>query len=325
MKTMRTSCLSALLVLVGLVPNCWGFPGPPMTLDERWTDSSLVIYADVISASEAEFAQGQNAVLSAIKTLKSQPKGLPKEIRVFTLGGGCPYPFTFLKGQRIIAFLSYDADQKMYTPVGYPEGCFVVDEQSYKQYAGALKKLPAILGNADAKARDRLLLDWYVACATVAETRGDGTDGISTLRHRARHLGDPLTSAHKAQLAAALLSEKPPGKDAAAIASVLISYPSSKLDRYLLESLRRSHELGWRNLTRHAVDHLPKRLGIELNQATQQRLDEYWELLSLVYYKINRQAEPKRFERDKERMAILWGSLSLEIYNQCKTAIKSKK
>jgi hypothetical protein len=296
-----------------------------MTLVERWTGSSLVVYADVISASEAEFAQGQNAVLSAIKTLKGQPKGLPKEIRVFTLGGGCPYPFTFLKGQRIMAFLAYDADEKMYTPVGYPEGCFLVDEPSYQQYAGVLKKLPAILGNADAKARNRLLLDWYVTCATIAETRVDGTWGITTMRHRARHLGDPLTSAHKAQLAAALLLEKPPGKDAVSVASVLVSYPSPELDRYLLESLRRSHELGWRDLTNHAVGYLPDRLGIKLRKPTQQRLDDYADLRRVVYFEIDQEAQRERFERDKHRLAVLWGSLSLDIYNQCKTAIEAKK
>ena len=321
MKTLRILCLTGLLFWIGLVPNCWGFPGPAPTLAQHWTGSSLVVYADVTSATEAEFAQGQSAVLSAIKTFKSPPKGTPKEIPVFTIGGPRTHPFTFVKGQRIVAFLSYNSDERMYTP----ERCFEVDERSYKQYAAALEKLPFILSNANAKTRNRLLLDWYVACAKNAETRYDGTMGISRLRFRAKRLGDPLTSAHKAQLTAALLSEKPPGKDAVALARVLVSYPSPELDRYLLESLRRSHELGWCDLTRHAVEKLPKRLGIELKESTQQRLDEWVKLLGLVYYKIVRSAEPERFERNKERMDILWGSLSLEIYHQCKAAIESKK
>jgi len=319
MKTIRTPCLAALNVCLLLATNCWGFPGPPQSLVDSWTESSAVVYADVSFVKDVE--RGQRAILSIVGTLKSRPREQPMETRVFTSIGGCPYPFTFRKGQRIIAFLTFDPAKKMYSP----GRCIEADGKKYRRYSTALKKLPGILGTKDPKTRSRLLLDWYVACAENAATRGDGATGISYARHRAKRVGDPLTGAHKARLATAILAENPPGENAAAVAQILVSYPSTDLNRYLLKSLHRSHEVGWSDLTRHAVEKLPKRLGIKLARSTQTRLDEYWDLLRLVHYRIDREAEPERFERDQKRLDVLWGSLSYEIYSQCKGAIDRKK
>jgi hypothetical protein len=190
-----------------------------------------------------------------------------------------------------------------------------------------LKKLPAILKDSNDGSRNRRLLDWYVECATQPATRRDGVVGIYSLRGRKRAgtPNDPLTSVQKAKLAAAVLAERPPVKDTSGIVHWLDAYPCPALDRYLLESLRRSHEIGWRDLTRTAVEELPGRLGIELRKSTQKRLDEWGDLLSLVFNDIDRKTEPERYERDKERFHILWGSLSLEIYNQCKDAIENRR
>ena len=323
MKTMLVS--PVVVLLVGLWgAACWAFPGPPLTLVSRWEESHLVVLADVVSTDDRQF--GQRAVLLVREALKGGKGKRTKTIDVFTICGGCPYPFTFRKGQRVLAFLEFHEERKMYHPYGYPEGCIEVDAETYPVYAGALKKLPAILEDADESARDRRLLDWYVDCATRPATRKDGVVGINRLRGKKRPgmTGDPLTSAQKARLAAAILGERPPGHDTRGVVRVLGGYESRALDRYLLESLRRSHEAGWSDLTRTAVEELPVRLGIELQESTRQRLDEWGDLLSLVYYNIDRVQEPKRFEQEKKRYHILWGSLSLEIYYQCKDAIDGR-
>jgi hypothetical protein len=291
-----------------------------MTLDQRWTRADLVVHADVVSAESA--AYGQRAELSVIELLKSESNIVRKHIRVFTTVGGCPYPFNFRKGQRIIAFLAFDPRRDMYTPVGAFVGCISVNDQSYRRYSALLKKLPVILDNANSELRQRLLLDWYVDCAVQSDSRIDGARGISRIQRDAKCL---MTSAQQKRLADALVSEKPLGKGSGAIVSLLDSYTSSTLDQHLLESLRRSHELGWKDLTRPAVERLPKRLGIEFDQETQLRHDEWGDLLMLVHYRIDRFAEPERYDREKERLAILWGSLTYAIYEQCRTAMDSQK
>jgi len=131
--------------------------------------------------------------------------------------------------------------------------------------------------------------------------------------------------ANRSLSVAAIVSEKPPDRNARSIVAILGKYPSRSLDKYLLESLRRAHELGWKDLTRQAVESLPGRLGIALEPSTRQRHKEWGKLLGLVYYEMDRSAERERFETERQRLAILWGSLSREIYDQCRSALEQRE
>lgn len=222
-------------------------------------------------------------------------------------------------------FLQFDDELKMHTPVAF-EGCIEVDVKTFQRYSAALKKLPSILKVPDSATRKRRLVDWSVDCAVDPIMRKDGVIGLWYLRGTNKGTSrDPLTVAHREKLVTAMTSETRPHMHAADVASFLEPYPSPALDRYLLKSLRLSHEPGWRNVTRTAVEQLPGRLGIKLEQSTKQRFDEWGNLLSEVYFDIDEEAEPERHENSKERLHVLWGSLSREIYDQCRHAMPPRK
>lgn len=54
MKSMQKSVVIALFVCVIASPPCSGFPGPPLSLVDRWTKSSIVALVDVTSTGELE-------------------------------------------------------------------------------------------------------------------------------------------------------------------------------------------------------------------------------------------------------------------------------
>ena len=298
-----------------------------MSLVKRWRLSSLVAWVDVTSTGRLEVDDhppGQSVVLSIRQVLKGPAANPSKQVRAFTVFGS-PFPFHFSKGQRLLVFLSFDDKLKMYTPVAF-EGCLELSGKAFQRYAAALKKLPSILDVSDEEARKRRLVDWSVDCAVDPILREDGVIGLWYLRGKEKGTTkDPLTEAHREKLVTAITTEKRPSRHVAIVASLLEPYASPTLDRYLLESLRLSHEPGWRDLTRTAVEQLPGRLKIELAESTQKRLDEWGELLGEVYYDIDKEAEPDRYEDAKERFDVLWGSISREVYDQCRRAMAQKE
>lgn len=298
-----------------------------MSLVQRWRQSSLVAWVDVASTGRLnvdDHPPGQSVVLSIRQVLKGPTANPPKQVRAFTVFGS-PFPFHFSKRQRLLVFLSFDDELKMYTPVAF-EGCLKLSGKAFQRYATALKKLPSILDVTDENARKRRLVDWSVDCAVDPVMREDGVIGLWYLRGKEKGTTrDPLTAAHREKLITAITTEKHPSRHAADVASFLEPYSSPALDRYLLESLRLSHQPGWRDLTRTAVEQLPGRLKIKLEESTQKRLDEWGDLLSEVYYDIDKEAEPDRYEDAKERYDVLWGSISREVYDQCRRAMPQKE
>lgn len=323
---MKKSVVFALIVCVTGTPCCLGFPGPPMSLVDRWKNSNLVVLADVTSTGDLKVKRhpaGQHVMLSIRKVLKG-PAKQSEPLQVFTVFGS-PAPFHFRKGQRLLLFLRSDDRIKMHTPIAF-DGCIEADETTFQAYAAALKKLTVILEESDPGLRKRRLIDWHVDIASRPVTRRDAIIGLSYLRGKTKGTPeDPITEKHRDKLVATIVSEKQPGLHAEKIASFLQPYSSRALDEYLLESLRRSHEPGWSGVTRTAVEQLPGRLGIELKLSTRQRLDEWGELLNQVYYDFDNELDDDQREDAKERFHILWGSLSREIYQQCRLAVRREK
>ena len=140
MRLPHKSALIALVLCVTASAPCLAFPGPPMSLVKRWRQSSLVAWVDVTSTGRLEVDDhppGQSVVLSIRQILKGPAANPPKQVCAFTVFGS-PFPFHFSKGQRLLVFLSFDDELKMYTPVAF-EGCLKLSGKAFQRYAATLK------------------------------------------------------------------------------------------------------------------------------------------------------------------------------------------
>lgn len=325
----RTLMFQLAVAFLSLLPSTANpsFPGPPLALDQLWVKSTVVGLAQVTVSKRVD---NETHVSFTFKKFLKNTNDSPSELDAYTLLGGCPYPFGFKNGQCVLVFLAFDGDRKLYRPVGAAEAAIEVDDELFLLYAKLLKELPAILSGSDERQANRDLLKWYIKCSVSPRTRSDGAWGISSLcqRNKAK-----LTEAQSLEIAKILTAEQPPQKSSAALFEQISKFPNDQIDLYLLESLRRSHEVGWSDLTRPAIDHLPERLGLKLGTTTENRLEEYWDLLGDVYYGVDDDLEDDQEPtseqlqesfRDKELLAVFWGSLSYEIYKKCKTAIDKR-
>lgn len=302
------------------------FPGAPLTLDQLWSSSTFVGLVSVTSVEQIDNVT--RVGLSITKSLKNSVDS-DKNLSVDILRGGCPYPFDFREGQQVLVFLKYNIERGIFSPVGATESAVELTEETFELYSKRLLELPPILSISDETEMYSELLKWYIKCAESPQMRYDGAWGISSLRQR--KLAE-LTRSQSLQIVNILIPENPPKLNSASLFAQISSFPNEKIDLYLLEALHRSHETGWSELTRSAIEHLPDRLGVKLPKSTAKRLDEYWKLLSKVNYGfIDDQPEndelPTRDRAEEiadanERLAILWGSISNEIYFLCKTAIE---
>ena len=327
MIRLLTCTVIGCLIFVCGTSQCAAFPGPPLSLYYRWEEADLVALVKVTQTGKLRAKNhppGQRVTLDVKQILKGSADESKNKVKAFTTFGS-PVPFHFEKGQTLLVFLRMDEDLPMLTPISY-ESCIPVDDDTFEHYADALKQLPEILELNDSEIRRARLVDWSVSCAANPVTRYDGVIGLWYLRGKDKGKPtDPLTELHRKRLVEAITAETPPHPAASSVAEFLEPYPSPELDRYLLESLRLSHEPGWRDLTRTAVEQLPDRLGIKLNASTEARLDQWGDLLSEVYYDFDNKNTPEQTAEAEERYHILWGSLSREIYNQCKQAIDAKE
>lgn len=312
----RAIFLSAVCVATFLSSPAWGFPGPPPTLDELWEKVELVVHARVASAKDVDY--GQELVFSALEILKGEHEQGKEISVVIRWGGGCIWPMPLREKIDVLAFLVYDRDEQAFVPWS-PWGCIEVDKKAYLQYARVLKQLPEILKLPETD-RKQKLLDWYFACAIQPATRVQGCLGLSGRRIK------QLTPIQREQLVTALTSETPPGADASSLVSVLAPYPNRLLDEYLLESLKRSHEPGWMDITWAAADCLPERLGIQLEDSTKARFEQLSDLHRRMFeIETKDEVDSELLIREKEQSAILWGALTADVYQQCKRAMDSQR
>ncbi|MDB4460173.1 hypothetical protein N9048_00435 [bacterium] len=297
------------------------FPGSPLTLEELWLDSTFVglvnvTSIDVISRNQIDV---KKHVAVSVEQAFKKGKGTPDEFIAKLLLHRDPNPFDLLRGHQYLIFIKHNKKRDTYAIVSATK----MEGNTSLLYSERLSELPVILSIENKSELNNQLLDWYIKCAKAPELRGDGAWGISSLRQRKRA---KLNQAQCLQIVEILTTENPPGENSAALFGQVSDFPNKKLDNYLLESLRRSHEIGWSEVTRPAVETLPGRLNITLNKSTNDRIEESGELISYVFYRpFDPAQKPADRQRDttaaKERLDVLWGSLSREIYLECEKAL----
>ncbi len=102
MNAIKIHAVAVLAILAAIVQARKGdaFPGPRAPLFELWRTAEVVVYADVISATDT--SAGQRSSLSIAKLLKSGAKEPPDVFTVITPTGGCPYPHHFKANERAL-------------------------------------------------------------------------------------------------------------------------------------------------------------------------------------------------------------------------------
>ena len=329
MKAERSGCCFGVLLSLCLCSQIWAFPGSQLSLIENWSASSLVVTAKVESVKEVK--NRRDIVLSIQSVLKEESAAGTDTLRFSTSANAwCAGPFHFKQGRQMIVFLTLDAETRQFTPTSYT-GCIEVDEQGMRDYSAKIQQLPAIVSESHPKRKNEKQLDWYVGCAELPGTRSVGTVGIAYYQ-RSGALRKLVLPEIQQRLLTALLSERPPGKDASKLALVLSPYPSQELDRFLLECLRRSHEPGWEDVTETAVETLPDRLGVKLDASLKERL-ALWEELALVVHndldpESNVDDTPETrllYKQQKQRLDILWGQLTAEIHAVCQQVMENRE
>lgn len=304
------------------------FPGPRPSLADLWQNADHVIFGEVERIKPLTSKLGKQVYTYGAQNviyIKHQFKG-PRELQMQSIvvetRVTSEAPCSFEMGTQVIAFIRKDDGKYI---AGSSHSRIVLEDGEFKHYKQAFERLPEILSEKEDEVRRSKLVAWYVDLAVEPVTRYQGALGLSWARARSKNKSKNVLSDQQARrLIKKVVSESPPIGDTASVLNYLKDYPSRDLDLLMLESLRRSHEPGWERLTRTAFDTLPARLGVKLSPETEQRRKEWGELLSLVYYNFDKK-KPSEEQQTlyKERYHIVWGSLTYDVYIQCRAALEN--
>jgi hypothetical protein len=236
-------------------------------------------------------------------------------IPVGTLLGGCPYPHYFEANERVLAFLSFDHDEMMYTPVGNAEAVIATTASGFRVFEGMLNELPAIYEQRDATKRNNLLLRWNIRCLLDPTTRIAGFWSLPSVTPKGGKTMDWLLPDEAERLIEAALNAPLPD-DAIEILTILQDYPSDRLDEYFLLSLKKCDEPDWRGVARFALKRLPDRLRISLIDEVNLRTVAYQKRESDYLYG---RGELKRREKKsmKESLDTEFGWLCGQVWREC--------
>lgn len=317
MNVIRINYVAALAMLaaIGSPGIATAFPGPRAPLFELWRTAEVVVYADVISATDT--GAGQRSILSIARLLKSGDKQPPQLITIFNAVGGCPYPHHFKANERALIFLRYDPKELSYELAHRSDGVILCEASELEQYARRFAELTPILEQTDSQRRTNLLVSWCLECAKAPATRGEGVYGLQYLQSQQGKSTEILDDKQKAALVRMLVVEDPPGRFADELAGLLSVYPNADLDRYLLASLSACHKPGWCDVARAAVEYLPTRLGVTLEPGTQARIEQYWQAEADIAYGDD-DRDPDYVAEARRRLHISWGFICSEVWSQCR-------
>ncbi len=204
--------------------------------------------------------------------------------------------------------MRYDPKELTYEVVHRSDAVILCEASELDQYSRRLAQLTPILEQSDGQRRMNMLVSWCLECARAPATRGEGVYGLQYLRSHPDKPHDLLNKTQKDELVDLLVAENPPARSAVELVGLLESFPSDKLDRYLLASLPECHNSGWSDVARFAVQILPRRLGVTLDAATKARIEQYW------------QDEGNGYQNDEvsQRLNVLWGFICGDVWSQCR-------
>ena len=294
------------------------WPGPRLrTLIERWQESELIVYVDVVETKRWD--RGQLSKLKILKTIKGRVKD-QNEIEVY-VPLGSHWPYTFTETQPSIAFLKSDPKNDYFISFNGRDAGIDVDKETAAFYVSQYKKLPPILKIKDANEQLKKKVSWYVTCANQPLTRFEGVHGIHYLWNkskkikglltknqmiRADHL---LTSDEKRLLCDTLIEEDPPGYNARDLVRLLRRYSHPKLDQYLINFLKATKNNGWTALGHTAIDILPDRMNRQVAPEFKNRYDEFYDRYCDLYYLVDEVTQAEKHAAETVELEKQWKQL----------------
>jgi len=173
--------------------EAFSYPISPRPLRKLIIESEYIIYGFVLETGrvkvdrsnkkvrEVDYWQSSDYALIVIRE-QWQGKAITDTVKVYyTAGMICPAPPDYTKGTEIVAFLDKIKDSKNgYSTHALSYGVkLITDPAGLQVYKNRIKEMQQILTLSESDKKDKLILDWLVACAENKTTRWEGAYELS--------------------------------------------------------------------------------------------------------------------------------------------------
>jgi hypothetical protein len=251
---MRATRLLPLTLLFTSTPalGAASYPIDPVSLLGLCSEATLIVVADVEHCVEhtahASF-WSSCARLAPREFLKGEVTREPLHVR-HAAGLICPAPASYLDGERVLAFLRWDAEDQAFFTCSLSYGTKYPDDEGLAVYRERIAEVARILAIEDDDSRLEQTVEWLVTCAEHPATLGEAL--IELTRYRSSrstepHHADSLTAPQCERLARAIASTPPVEGQLPHSLVRLMSVVADRLDgddlRALVEQFQRTLRL----------------------------------------------------------------------------------
>ncbi len=157
------------------------YPISPRTLRKLVKDAELIVWSRVLKIEEVEgktFYEEAKAILVVKEVLQGTIK--QDTIAVyFSPGMICPAPAYYVKGMEVLAFLDKKKYVDGYTTHALSYGAKPLEPEQYEVYKTCIAEIKDIQLMPESEAKNVVLLDWFIKCASHPATRWEGTYELS--------------------------------------------------------------------------------------------------------------------------------------------------
>ncbi len=215
--------------------------------------------------------------MTVVKRLHG-PSTFPREFELATCDrASCDVDINFLADSKALVFLKWSPDDDAYRSVGRSEGSFPLNDSLEAAMNVRVPELGKILDMPKGQVRDAALTELYVQLCLNPTTREIGVHSLYLdTRSWLPLSAAAVTTAQYRRMSDVVVSEVPPRESTSALAWLLEGFADSKLDAYLIESVRKWDRPGWSTLTPTAIRLLPKRLKVSNPLALAKDLEEHY-------------------------------------------------
>ena len=177
------SKLLLFLALLLITQSVAAYPISPRTLRKLLKESELVVWAKVVAIKEIE-GKTYFDEAKALLVVQEQLQGSVSQDTLavhFSPGMICPAPARYEEGTQVLAFLGKNKHGGGYYTHALSYGSKTLETEDYLVYKRRIIEMQNIQLMDEGEAKNALLLDWFVNCATHPATRWEGTYELSAL------------------------------------------------------------------------------------------------------------------------------------------------
>jgi len=239
-----TRLLPALLLLSGASAAASpSWPIDPASLLQLYEDAAVIVVADVEPCEEHIGGRGTFwdacARLDPREQLKGPAARGPLHVR-YAPSMICPAPAEYLSGERVLAFLRWDAKERCFFTCSLSYGTKYPDDDGLDAYRERIAEVASILDLEDADLRLGQTVECLVKCAEHEATLNEAVIEFGRWRRSGSDEPDfraALTPAQCRRLAAVIVRAEPQDGEFPSWPRTLMSAVAEALDDAVLRSL----------------------------------------------------------------------------------------